>query len=79
MTYQSTKDAPVLNGRGFVGSYLEVLLCEIFVARSPTIPNVAECEGGCGSNVYTHTILSSAPEAKYLPLVENRTVWIVPE
>lgn len=79
MTDQSSKDAPIFNRRGFIGSYLEVLFCKASVAQPPGIPNVAECEGGCGSNVYTQIILSSAPEAKYLPLAEKRTVWMVPE
>lgn len=41
-------------------------------------PNAAWL-GAFLSSAYTQTILSSAPEAKYLPLEEKRTVWMVPE
>lgn len=37
------------------------------------IPKVETCAGAFGSSAYTHTILSSAPDAKYFPLGEKRT------
>jgi hypothetical protein len=41
-------------------------------------PNAA-CVGALGSSAYIQTILSSAPEARYLLFEEKRTAWIVPE
>ena len=43
------------------------------------VPKDAEWDGGVGSSMYIQTILSSAPDARYLPPGENRTVCIVPE
>jgi hypothetical protein len=77
VTYQATDDAPVLDRRWLVRSYF------LGLAAIPSLlcryPPKAACVGAFGSNAYTHTILSSAPDAKYLPFEEKRTAWMVPE
>lgn len=73
MAYKSAKYSPIFDRWRLIGTFS--LFSKNFMNSDSSlyIPNVAEWEGGLGSRVYTHTILSSAPEAKNLPFGEKRT------